>query len=113
MNTLAQKTRTGAAILLGFGLVLGTISAQAANPSTATDSQSNPQRTTQQKAGTFEIKNAFAFQQPAGIGALSDNFSDTPDNNGASEHTIQRFKRERSNSPAVLKYQSPYMSAPY
>ncbi|MGN8157061.1 hypothetical protein ACS8YF_00115 [Salinisphaera sp. SWV1] len=113
MNTLAQKTRTGAALLLGFGLVFGTISAQAANPSTATDSLSNPQRATQTKGGTFEIKNAFAFQQPAGIGARSHDFSHTPDSNGASEHTNERFKRERSNSPAVLKYQSPYMSAPY
>ncbi len=112
MNTSTRKTRIGAIAILGLCLFSGAISAQAASPSQPAGHTPNPQRTVSQHGETFDVNNAFAYRGPSeGAARLSDDLH-VPARRVPSS-TIESSSGERSNSASVIKYQSPYMSAPY
>lgn len=112
MNTSARKIRIGAAALLGLGLVSGAISAQAAEASTTGQVPSNLQNRTEHARRIFDTRNAFAMERPTTIDSRSDSFT-APSFPDTSQGRIKHTDGRHANSTTVLKYQSPYMSAPY
>lgn len=111
MKTRTRKTNTAIAALLGVALTLCAVAAQADNAAT------NVQQQTQQRVAQREMlfsatQNGTAFQRQA-PNLLETEHYGADEAHHTSHRPIDSTRVEESSSPSLIKYQSPYMSAPY
>lgn len=113
MNRLIRRTGYGAAALLGLSLIMGTVSAQAADPSVASFPASNRQPAAQHQSTPLDVDHVVAFQRRAADNSDISNDERGLLNRGDTQHPNGHSTDDPSSSASVIKYQSPYMSAPY
>ncbi|WP_156962487.1 hypothetical protein [Salinisphaera hydrothermalis] len=114
MDITAHKIRITAAALVGLGLVTSAISAEATGASATSHVTSALQNRAASVSPTFDTRSALALRSPSAMSSHSGSFiAPTLPATATSRDGTKLTDSQRSNSKTVLKYQSPYMSAPY